>query len=494
MDIALRSEPFATVEADALITYVFEQDPPICGVLAELDGVLGGRLQRLAEAGELRGKLYEMTLLHEPPGLTARRLLVVGAGKPEKFTGVELRRLAAAALRYLKGRGLSRLAFLPREGQRDAAAAQAVTEGLLLGDFEMDKYKTEKKEGSKAVASVALVGWPGAEVQAAVVRGRIIAESQNFARELINEPSNRLTPRVLAERAAAMAKEEGLECDILDEKKIASLRMGGLVAVSQGSAEPPRLIVLRYRPAQPRPGAPVLGLVGKAVTFDTGGISIKPSEGMEKMKYDMAGGATVIAVMRAVARLKPPVEVLCVVPATENMPGGRAQKPGDVYIAMSGKSVEVINTDAEGRLILADGLTYARQLGATHLVDVATLTGAIVVALANVNVGVFGTDDAFTQQLLDGAKVAGEKMWRMPLGDEYAEMIRSTIADLQNVGSGKGGGAITAAMFLREFVEAEPWIHLDIAGTAWLDEAKPWSAKGATGVGLRTLVELIHRL
>ncbi|MCL6565147.1 MAG: leucyl aminopeptidase [Acidobacteriia bacterium] len=493
MDIVLRSEPFATVEAEALITYVFEQDQPIRGVLAELDSLLGGRLQRMVEVGELRGKLYEMTLLHEPPGLAARRLLVVGAGKTEKFTGAELRRLAAAAVRYLKGRALSRLAFLAREEQRDAAAAQAVTEGLLLGDFEMDKYKTEKKDGSKAVESVALVGWPEA-VHAAVVRGRVIAESQNFARELINEPSNRLTPRILAERAAALAAEEGLECDILDEKKIASLRMGGLLAVSQGSAEPPRLIVLRYRPANPRPGAPVLGLVGKAVTFDTGGISIKPSEGMEKMKYDMAGGATVIAVMRAVARLKPPIEVLCVVPATENMPGGRAQKPGDVYIAMSGKSVEVINTDAEGRLILADGLTYARQLGATHLVDAATLTGAIVVALANVNVGVFGTDDAFTQQLLDCAKVAGEKMWRMPLGDEYAEMIRSTIADIQNVGSGKGGGAITAAMFLREFVESEPWIHLDIAGTAWLDEAKPWSAKGATGVGLRTLVELTHRL
>ena len=493
MDIVLRSEPFATVEAEALITYVFEQDQPIRGVLAELDSLLGGRLQRMVEVGELRGKLYEMTLLHEPPGLAALRLLVVGAGKTEKFTGAELRRLAAAAVRYLKGRALSRLAFLAREEQRDAAAAQAVTEGLLLGDFEMDKYKTEKKDGSKAVESVALVGWPEA-VHAAVVRGRVIAESQNFARELINEPSNRLTPRILAERAAALAAEEGLECDILDEKKIASLRMGGLLAVSQGSAEPPRLIVLRYRPANPRPGAPVLGLVGKAVTFDTGGISIKPSEGMEKMKYDMAGGATVIAVMRAVARLKPPIEVLCVVPATENMPGGRAQKPGDVYIAMSGKSVEVINTDAEGRLILADGLTYARQLGATHLVDAATLTGAIVVALANVNVGVFGTDDAFTQQLLDCAKVAGEKMWRMPLGDEYAEMIRSTIADIQNVGSGKGGGAITAAMFLREFVESEPWIHLDIAGTAWLDEAKPWSAKGATGVGLRTLVELTHRL
>ncbi len=495
MDIQVTAQPFQAIEAEALIISIFEEEKPAHrGVLAELDEALSGRLQRMADAGELAGKLFEMTLLHEPAGLAAKRLLLVGAGKPEKFTGAELRRVAAAALRFLKGRSVTKLAFLAREGQRDAASAQAVTEGFLLGDFEMDKYKTEKKNNQKRIESAVLAGWPEAAARVAVERGRIIAQAQNFARELINEPSNRLTPRLLAERAAAMAAEAGLECDILDEKKIASLKMGALLSVAQGSEEPPRMIILRYSPADRKQGAPVLGLVGKAVTFDTGGISIKPSEGMEKMKYDMAGGATMLGVMHALARLKPPVEVLCVVPATENMPSGRAQKPGDVQIAMSGKSIEVINTDAEGRLILADALTYARRLGATHLVDAATLTGAIVVALANVNVGVFGSDDAFTEKLLACAKTAGEKMWRMPLGDEYAEMIKSTIADIQNVGSGKGGGAITAAMFLKEFVESEPWIHLDIAGTAWLDEAKPWASKGATGVALRTLVELIFSL
>jgi leucyl aminopeptidase len=494
MDILLSSQPAHQIETEALTTYIFEkEDFTESATLAALDHSLQGRLKRMADAGEFTGKLYEITLLHEPHGLAAKRLLLVGAGKREKFTGAELRRVAAAALRYLKSRSVTTMAFLAREPHRDPASAQAVTEGFLLGDFEMDKYKTEKKNNKK-VESAVLVGWPDAEAKPAVERGRIIAEAQNFARELINEPSNRLTPRLLAERAVAMATEEGLECDILDEKKIASLKMGALLGVAQGSEEPPRMIVLRYVPKNKKPGSPVLGLVGKAVTFDTGGISIKPSEGMEKMKYDMAGGATMLGVMRAVARLKPPVEVLCVVPATENMPGGRAQKPGDVQIAMSGKSIEVINTDAEGRLILADALTYARRLGATHLVDAATLTGAIVVALANVNVGVFGSDDAFTEKLLACAKTAGEKMWRMPLGDEYAEMIQSTIADIQNVGSGKGGGAITAAMFLKEFVESEPWIHLDIAGTAWLDEAKPWASKGATGVALRTLVELISAL
>jgi leucyl aminopeptidase len=251
--------------------------------------------------------------------------------------------------------------------------------------------------------------------------------------------------------------------------------------------------VVTYTPAKLKEGAPVLGLVGKAVTFDTGGISIKPADGMEKMKYDMAGGATMLGVMKALAQLKPAVKVIACVPATENMPGSRAQKPGDVQFAMSGKSIEVINTDAEGRLILADGLTYARRLGCTHLIDAATLTGAIVVALANVNVGVFGSEQEFTDRLLASARACGEKMWPMPVDEEYREMIKSGIADIQNVGSGKGGGAVTAAMFLKEFSEETPWIHLDIAGTAWLDEAKPWSAKGASGVAVRTLIDVAMR-
>jgi leucyl aminopeptidase len=251
------------------------------------------------------------------------------------------------------------------------------------------------------------------------------------------------------------------------------------------------MIVVTYTPANPKPGAPVLGIVGKAVTFDTGGISIKPSEGMEKMKYDMAGGATMLGVMRALAALKPNVKVICVVPATENMPGGTAQKPGDIQTAMSGKTIEVLNTDAEGRLILADAVHYAKQLGATHLVDAATLTGAIVVALASINVGVFGgADQAWTDKVLASAKAAGEKMWQMPMDDEYREFIKGTVADIQNIGSGKGGGSITGAWFIREFAGDTPWVHLDIAGTAWNDDAKAWLAKGPTGVALRTLVNL----
>lgn len=488
MKITLDPQSAAAIETQALVTYVFEEDSPISGRVAELDKSIGGLLSRLAKGGELTGKSLEMTLVHAPSGAKAERLLIVGAGKKEKFSTAELRKLAGAALRFLKPRGVKRIAFFARESDANAGAAEAVTEGLLLADFEGDKYKTGKKDNAP-VESAALIGW-GAGSEQGIDRGRIISEGQNFARELANEPSNKMTPTILADRAAAMAREEGLACEVLDEKRIAELKMGALLSVAQGSVEPPRLIAITYTPANAAPGAPVLGLVGKAVTFDTGGISIKPANDMDKMKFDMSGGAAMIGTMRALARLKPPIKVIAIVPATENMPGGKAQKPGDIQTGMSGKTIEVLNTDAEGRLILADGVTYARKLGCTHLVDAATLTGAIVVALAGINTGVFGTNQAWTDRILASARAAGDKMWPMPMDDEYREMIKGTMADIQNISSGKGGGAITGAMFIREFVDDVPWVHLDIAGTAWYDDAKPWMAKGATGVPVRTLVEL----
>jgi leucyl aminopeptidase len=492
MEITVDTRPAAQIDAEALVTYAFEQEKPESGVLAQLDRAAGGALSRLASSGELTGKMLETTLLYFPQGLAAERLLVVGAGKKDKFGAAELRRLAGAAVRALKSRQVKRVAFLVREGERSEAAAQAAVEGMILANFDSDKYKTDKKPGSEITAA-SLCGWEEssrAEADRGLARGRVTAESQNFARELGNEPSNRLTPRMLADRASTMAREAGLAVEILDEKKMEELKMGALLSVAQGSAEPPRMIVITYTPAKLDPKAPVLGLVGKAITFDTGGISIKPSKDMEKMKYDMCGGAAMIGTMRALAALKPSCKVIAVVASSENMPGGRAQKPGDVQIAMSGKSIEVINTDAEGRLVLADAVTYARQLGCTNLVDAATLTGAVVVALADVNVGVFGSDQAFTDRLLASSKAAGEKMWPLPIDDEYREMIKSGIADIQNVGSGKGGGATTAAMFIKEFTGDTPWIHLDIAGTAWQDDVKPWNAKGATGVAVRTLVDL----
>src|SRR6202045_2403488 len=493
MQIILDTKPYATLETDALVSYVFEDTDPIQGTLADIDKSANGLLRKLASSAELTGKPLEITLIHAPAGVKAARLLLVGAGKRDKFDVATLRKIAGAALRYLKSRSVKKLAFLLRKNDLNEGSAQAIAEGVITADFETDKYKSDHKN-DKSIETVVIAGYSEKDKstgEKGLNRGRVIAEAQNFARDLVNEPSNKLTPKILAEKAEAMAKETGLAVEILDEKKIAALKMGALLSVAQGSVEPPRVMVITYNPANPKPGAPVIGLVGKAVTFETGGISTKPADGMEKMKYDMAGGATMLGVMRALAALKPAVKVICVVPSTENMPGGKAQKPGDIQTAMSGKTIEVLNTDAEGRLILADGVHYSNQLGATHLFDAATLTGAIVVALANVNVGVFGSDPPFPDKLLASAKAVGEKMWQMPIDDDYREFIKGTVADIQNIGSGKGGGAITGAMFIKEFTGDTPWIHLDIAGTAWNDDAKPWLAKGPTGVALRTLVHLI---
>jgi leucyl aminopeptidase len=493
MQIQLEPQPYSSIRADALVTYAFEAEDKIAGALADIDRGMEGRLAGLAAAGEITGKPLETVLLHFPDGLDAQRLLIVGAGKREKFGLGDLRKIAGAALRHLKSRGVKKFVFLARENERGPAAIQAVVEGLVVGDFESDKYRSDKK--NREIGSVLLSGFEaGAEANAALERGRVIGESQNFARDLINEPSNRLTPRMLAAKAEAMAKEVGLGVEILDERKITELKMGALLGVAQGSVEPPRVIVIRYIPETQRASGPTLGLVGKAVTFDTGGISIKPADNMEKMKYDMGGGATMLGAMRALAYLKPPIPVIAVIPATENMPGGRAQKPGDVQVAMSGKTIEVINTDAEGRLILADGIHYAKKLGCTHLIDAATLTGAIQVALGTVNVGAFGTPREYLDKFLESAKGADEKMWPMPIDDEYQELIKSTIADIRNTGSGKGGGAITAAWFLKEFAEDTPWVHLDIAATCWVDEGRPWLAKGPTGVAIRSIVDFAMKL
>jgi leucyl aminopeptidase len=436
---------------------------------------------------EVSGKLFETTLLHRPSQIKAQRLLLIGGGKVQNFTPSELRKVAGAAARFLKPKRIRSFAFLSPEGSWPADdAVKSIIEGAFVGDFDPDTYKSDRKDQAIEALTVVAKG-DEAGLRRALEEGQIVGESQNFTRELVNEPGNHMTPTILAERARAMAQQVGLGCEIYGPDKIRELKMGAFWGVAQGSEEAPALIVLRYEPAG-APAQPVLGLVGKAVTFDTGGISIKPADGMEKMKYDMAGGAAMIGAMRAIALLKPKIKVLGIICATENMPSGKAQKPGDVQIAMSGKSIEIINTDAEGRLVLADGLCYARQLGCTHLIDAATLTGAVVVALGHVNAGVFANDDPMYNSFSQALEKAGEKFWRLPLDEEYKESIRSNIADIVNSG-GRWGGAVTAAMFLKEFAEDTPWLHLDIAGTAWTEEAKAWIAKGPSGIGVRSLVE-----
>ena len=442
----------------------------------------------LLTSGELTGKSLETNLLHKPAGLKAKRLLLVSGGSAKKFASYDLRRVAGTAVRTLKSRGIRSFAFIAPSSIPAEEAVRAIVEGAAVGNFDPDYYRSDRKD-QKIDALTVIASGDKSTLEKAASEAQIIGDSQNFTRDLVNEPSNRMTPTILAERAKKMCAEVGLKCEVYGPDKIKEMKMGAFWSVAQGSDEPPQLIVMKYEPAS-APAKPLLGLVGKGITFDTGGISIKPADGMEKMKYDMAGGATMIGVMRAIALLKPKVKVIGIVCATENMPSGKAQKPGDVQIAMSGKSIEIINTDAEGRLVLADGLHYAKQLGATHLVDAATLTGAVVVALGYANAGIFANDDEMYERFHEANEKAGEKMWRLPLDDEYKEQIRSSIADIMNTG-GRWGGAITAAMFLKEFAEETPWIHLDIAGTAWMEDQKPWIAKGPSGIALRSLVEFV---
>ena len=487
--LTLVSTPVAEIATDLLVIPVFDGDD--FDDVPGLDTATGGHVRRALSAGELRGRPYEI-FLTPLSGWKASRVALVGAGKRDELSTERLRRVATAAALASRARRVSRLAWVVRGNLPPAAAVQASVEGLGLAAFSIDRYKSAEKAGPPAEEIlVAIGGAADRALEAALERGRVLADCCNIARELCNEPSNVLTPRELAARATTIAAGTHLELEVLDEAEIERLNMGLLLGVARGSVEPPRVIVLTHTPSgvsSPGTGH-VLGLVGKGITFDTGGISIKPADGMERMKTDMTGGAAVIAAMRAISLLNAPIKVVGIVPAAENMPGGRAIKPGDILTGASGKTVEVINTDAEGRLILGDGLWFARELGATHLVDVATLTGACVVALGKVTSGLFGQPDPWVDVVRRTSAVAGDRTWPMPLYDEYAEQLKSEIADMINSG-GRPAGACTAAMFLKEFAGGLPWAHLDIAGTAWAEDAKPWQPKGPTGVAVRTLAEL----
>ncbi len=489
---SLSTELLVVLAADASTSK--EKNAPAQPVLLTKDSTIANADKPVLTSGEFAACACETLLLYAPPELKAKRLLILGVGKSAKISLTEIRKAAGAAVRFAKPRSIREVTFvLPEHNSLDvAAAARAVVEGAFVGDFDPDTYRSDRKD--RAVEKFTVVAPASADkaaVEAAFREGVIIGESQNFTRTLVNEPGNRLTPTMLGERAAAMCKEQGLQCEVHSSEKIKELKMGAFWSVAQGSDEPPALIVMRYEPKDVPKDGPVLALVGKGITFDTGGISIKPADGMEKMKYDMAGAGAMIGAMRAIAQLKPKVRVISVVCSAENMPSGKAYKPGDISVAMSGKTIEIINTDAEGRLVLADGLHYAKQLGATHLIDAATLTGACVVALGMLNAGVFSNDDATYEKFHKALEISGEKFWRLPVEDEYRDMIVSDIGDIKNTG-GRWGGAITAAMFLKEFVGDTPWLHLDIAGVAWMEEQKPWIAKGPSGIAVRSIVEWVR--
>jgi leucyl aminopeptidase len=499
MEIILSTTPASQVETGALVALAFgkakngEEQPPEAAPetsVSGLDATVGGWISEVYAAREFTGKVLETVLLHRPAGLKASRLILAGCGSKSKFGANEARKVAGALLRKLKAKGVTEFALRLEGDFADAALIEALTEGFILGDFEPDAHKTDPKKTEKKIDRVCLsVPEATAPLAAALERGRIVAEAQNFTRTLIVEPANLLTPVKLAGYARAMAADFGLQCEILDEARMKQLGFGALLGVAQGSAEPPCLIVLKYVPAKPASSSDHLALVGKGVTFDTGGISIKPSADMDKMKYDMSGAATVIGAMRALAELKPSIPVTAFAPCVENMPSDRAQRPGDIVKSYLGKTIEVLNTDAEGRLILADALTYAVRQGCTHLVDAATLTGAIAVALGHLYAGVFSNNDEFQNKVIAAGKAEGERLWAFPMDDDYNDYLKSTFADLPNIG-GRYGGSITASKFLENFVESKPWAHLDIASTAWLDEAKPYLAKGPTGLAIRTMIRL----
>ena len=481
MKLKLVGPDYAGLECDALVLLEFEGTPR---------PELASALAAFHESGEITGKFLELTLLHSLPGHKARRILLAGAGKRDKFEVSSLWKLVAVAARLLKGKGVKNAVIALEAGFDSPDHVSAAVKAVIEACWEPDVLKTNAdKDGSRSIDELTIsVPAVTKALESAVAAGEIIGEASNLSRDISVEPPNKLTPLALAAHAQAMAKANGLTCEVLDQDRMRQLGMGALLGVAQGSAEPGAMVIIEYKPTKPTSDAR-LALIGKGVTFDTGGISIKPSEGMEKMKYDMCGAAAVIGAMQAIARLKPSIAVTGIVPTVENMPGGKAQRPGDIVTSLSGKTIEILNTDAEGRLILADAITYAKQLGCTHLVDAATLTGAIVVALGNSQSGVFTNNDELLGQWMSAAKSSGEKMWHMPADDEYRELLKTVYADIGNVG-GRAGGASSAALFLKEFVGDTPWIHVDIAGTAWLDDAKPYMAKGPTGIPIGTFVKL----
>ncbi len=498
MNIQVKSGEATSVTTDMLVCLGYEQEKTWSKVIRPIDKKLGGLLTDLRKSGEFSGKANQTTLLHINGKLGAKRVLLVGLGAWETMTLDRVRQAMGTAVkraRHIKAKGMACvIPDVPKAIDKLDQVAQAMAEGMLLGDYRFSEYRTDHTEDRKTLQSCTLLA-PSSASQARVTlgakRGQTLGEATCFVRDMCNHPANVMKPSRVVAEAKTIAKESKIRLKVLDRQHMKKLGMGGLLGVGQGSIEPPHFIILEYS-GGPKTQRPVV-LVGKTVTFDSGGISLKPSENMEHMKADMTGGAEVLAAVRAVSRLKLHMNVIGLLPVAENMPGGRATKPGDVLTMLSGKTVEVQNTDAEGRLILADGLAYATRLKPACVIDIATLTGAAMVALGNVAIGMLGNDDALKAAMRQAGNDSGERVWEMPLWDEYFEQLRSDVADMRNIG-GRGGGMITAAMFLSKFIGDHPWVHLDIAATDWSASECACFSKGPTGTGTRLLIQyLINR-
>ena len=498
MEVSASGGQLKDEDVQALAVAVFKDEKADDGLLHELDQAAGGIIKSLIGNEEFKGKEGETAYVHlaeSGSGLKARRLLLIGAGERDAYDLPKVSQMAGTATRFMRGKSVKTVGVVPRSDSDAGKVAAAAAEGAITGLFEMDKYRTVDKEERQIDRLVVIIdGGDKEALSLGAQRGVIIGESVNFTRDMANEPGGHLTPTDMADRAREIAQEFGMNIEVLDEARMEQEGMGALLSVSHGSEEPAKLIVLKYLPrdASQQETDNLLAFVGKGITFDSGGISLKPGENMELMKYDMTGGATVLGAMRAIAQLRPAIPVLGVVPASENLPSGKATKPGDVVTAMSGKTIEVINTDAEGRLVLSDAICYAKKLGAKRIVDMATLTGAVSIALGDVNAAILGTDQDLIDEVIAAGKEVGDKFWQLPLDNEYSKQIKSEIADIKNVG-GRKAGTITAAAFLKEFADDTAWAHLDIAGTAWGDEAKPYRAKGPTGIAVRTLINMVER-
>ncbi len=491
MKFRITPEPWTSLATGAIVIPLFEDEEPDQGFPASLDSLLGGLLAELRETGEWKGRFGQLMTVHRPAGLSSSRVMLLGAGKQGSLAVSGLRRLMAILMNKLRGQDLPSIAVLLRDEENAAFAAQAAVEGLLIGSFDVGEFKTDEK--NKAFSGEVVLVWEGgvpgdqADIEKALLKGEILGSATNLARSMVNQPANRFHPVRLAETATEISGRFGLEIEVLGEPEMSEREMNCILAVSQGSSQPPRFIILRYLKA-PDPARPPVVLIGKGVTFDSGGLSLKPAQSMEDMKNDKAGACAVLAAMQAIAESRLPVNVVALLPAVENLPGGRAQKPGDVIRSMSGKTIEVLNTDAEGRLILADALHFAHSLEPDCVVDIATLTGAVMVALGQFQAGIFSNDDHLFDDLMKSAAISGERFWRLPLDEDYRREIESRVADIKNTGS-RWGGAITAAKFLQEFVGEIPWCHIDMAGVDAFPDSD--ELKGPTGFGVRTLVEFV---
>lgn len=482
-----------TLEGDALLLAVCEGEK-FTGTATKVDKKLNGQLRKLREWGEVKGKLAEVTIVHTLGLMPPKRAVLVGLGKASELDAEKVRRAIGSAVKALNRISCKHatvaLDTFPQGKFSATELGRTIAEGAILANYRYLRKSTLNEAPTLQSLEILVANKRAtAETSKGVNLGEIVANATNFARDLVNAPASEMTPIALAEQAKLVAERRGLKCEIYDENWIEQVGMGALRAVSLGSDQPPRFIVLRY---EGKNGAPTIGLVGKGITFDSGGLCLKTADGMLEMKGDMAGAAAIIAAMDAIGQIEPEINVIACVPATENMPSGKAFKPGDILKTFSGKTVEVINTDAEGRLILADAIAYAKHQGASPILDAATLTGAAIIALGPVCTGAFGNDESLVREVIDAGKEAGEPIWAMPMFQEYRELIKSDFADIKNTG-GRPGGAITAAWFIGEFVGDTPWVHLDIAPTFWSEKDSHYFVKGATGVMVRTFVQFILR-